>query len=299
MKRILALLISLCLIVCFIGGCSTSTDDPPKKARFTIVTSFYPMYIDALQLTKDVPGVKVICLTKPQVGCLHNYQLTPENIKTLERADLLITNGAGMETFLDKVRRTRPDLTTIDASRDLALLIDSHGHENPHVWVSIPNKIRQIENITGPLTAADPEYADAYRHNSRRYIDELSAIQAKMNEAVRGATKTSFVTMHESFFYLAKDLGLTITDVITSEHGHEPSAKDVQDCIRLMKETNTQVIFIEPQYDEKTAQTIARETGAAIYTLDPVVTGDISADSMTDYLRKMETNAQTLAQALR
>ena len=225
MKRILILLISLCLVVCFIGGCSTNTDNPPKKARFTIVTSFYPMYIDALQLTKDVPGVKVICLTKPQVGCLHNYQLTPENIKTLERADLLIINGAGMESFLDKLQRTRPDLMTIDASRDLPLITDSHGHENPHVWVSIPNKIRQIENITGPLTAADPEYADAYRHNSQRYIGELTALQDTMNDAVRGATKTSFVTMHESFFYLAKDLGLSITDVIRAEHGHEPSAK--------------------------------------------------------------------------
>ena len=66
-----------------------------------------------------------------------------------------------------------------------------------------------------------------------------------------------------------------------------------------MKETNTQVIFIEPQYDEKTAQTIARETGAHIYTLDPVVTGELTADSMTDYLRKMEANAQTIAKALR
>lgn len=299
MKRILGLLLSLCLIVCFVGGCTTTSDTPPKKARFTIVTSFYPMYIDALQLTKDVPGVKVICLTKPQVGCLHDYQLTPENIKTLERADLMIINGAGMESFLDKVQRTRPDLAMIDASRDLPLLTDSHGHENPHVWVSIPNKIRQIENITGPLIAADPEYAEAYRHNSKRYIDELNAIRVKMNDAVRGATKRSFVTMHESFFYLAKDLGLSVTDVIADEHGHEPSAKTVEDCIRRMKETNTQVIFIEPQYDEKTAQTIARETGAAIYTLDPVVTGDINADSMTDYLRKMDANAKTLAEALR
>ena len=199
MKRILVLLISLCLIVCF-GGCAKSTDAPPKKARFTIVTSFYPMYIDALQLTKDVPGVKVICLAKPQVGCLHNYQLTPENIKTLERADIMLVNGAGMESFLDKVKQTRPELKTIDASRDLPLITDSHGHENPHVWVSIPNKIRQIENITGPLMAADAEYAEVYRNNSKRYIGELTAVQAKMSEAVRTTTKRSFVAMHESFF---------------------------------------------------------------------------------------------------
>lgn len=299
MKRILLLILTLILAAVFVGGCTTGSDAPPKKARLTIVTSFYPMYIDALQLTKDVPGVKVICLAKPQVGCLHDYQLSPENVKTLERADLFLVNGAGMESFLGKVKSIRSDLTIIDASRDLALITDSHGHENPHVWVSIPNKIRQIENITGPLTAADPEYAEAYRHNSRRYIEELSAVQDKMVAAVSGATKTSFVAMHESFFYLAKDLGLTVTDVIAPEHGHEPSAKDVEDCIRLMKMTDTKVIFTEPQYADKTAQTIARETGAAIYTLDPVVSGELTSDSATDYLRKMQDNANTLAEALR
>lgn len=299
MKRIFLTLMMLILAVCFVGGCGQTSDTPPKKARLTIVTSFYPMYIDALQLTKDVPGVKVICLTKPQVGCLHDYQLSPDNVKTLERADLLLVNGAGMEAFLDKVKAVRPDLTIIDASRDIPLIADSHGHTNPHVWVSIPNKIRQIENITGPLTAADPDNAEAYRHNSKRYIGELTAVHDKLRTAVRNASQKSFVTMHESMHYLAKDLGLTITDVIAAEHGHEPSAKDVENCIRLMKETDTRVIFIEPQYAEKTARTIARETGAAIYTLDPVVTGEASPEAAGDYLRKMTANAEVLAEALK
>ena len=299
MKRIFLTLMMLILAVCFVGGCAADNDAPPKKARLTIVTSFYPMYIDALQLTKDVPGVKVICLTKPQVGCLHDYQLSPENVKTLERADIFLVNGAGMEGFLDKVKSIRPDLTVIDASRDIPLIADSHGHTNPHVWVSPANKLRQIENITGPLTAADPDNAELYRHNSKRYLAEVTAVRDKLTDAVKGASQKSFVTMHESMHYLAKDLGLTITDVIAAEHGHEPSANDVEDCIRLMKESNTQVIFIEPQYAEKTAQTVARETGAKIYTLDPVVTGEATPEAANDYLRKMTANAAVLAEALR
>lgn len=298
MKRLLVMILSLMLVMLCLGGCSSTTDKEPKKARLTIVTSFYPVYIDALQLTKDVPGVKVICLAKPQVGCLHDYQLTPENVKTLERADIFFINGGGMETFLDRVKQVRPDLPIADASRDLALLTDSHGHENPHAWVSVTNKIHQIENLTGPLIAADPEYADAYRHNSERYIGELHGLQNKLAKAVEGATKASFVTMHESLAYLAKDLGLTVTDVIVSEHGHEPSAKDVEDCIRKMQETNTDIIFIEPQYAEKTAQTIARATGAHLFTIDPVVTGELGADAAGDYLTKMEKNALVLAEAL-
>lgn len=298
MKRLLVMILSLMLVMLCLGGCSSTADKEPKKARLTIVTSFYPVYIDALQLTQDVPGVKVICLAKPQVGCLHDYQLTPENVKTLERADIFFINGGGMETFLGRVKQIRPDLPIADASRDLALLTDSHGHENPHAWVSVTNKIHQIQNLTGPLIAADPEYADAYRHNSERYIGELHALQQTLAKAVEGKSKASFVTMHESLSYLAKDLGLTVTDVIISEHGSEPSAKDVEDCIRKMQETNTDIIFIEPQYAEKTAQTIARATGAHIFTIDPVVTGELGADAAGDYLAKMEKNALVLAEAL-
>lgn len=298
MKRLLVIILTLLVATLLVGGCATKSENEPKKARFTIVTSFYPVYIDALQLTKDVPGVKVICLAKPQVGCLHDYQLTPENVKTLSRADLFFINGAGMETFLDRVKQVRPDLTIVDASRDLPLLTDEHGHENPHVWVSVENKIHQIENLTGPLIAADPEYADAYRHNSERYIGELSELKRAMHKAVADAAKTSFVTMHTSLSYLAKDLGLTVTAVIAGEHGQEPSAREVEDCINLMRASGTDVIFIEPQYAEKTAQTIAHETGAHIFTIDPVVTGDIDADSANDYLTKMHKNARVLSEAL-
>lgn len=299
MKRLLVMILAMLVLCLPLFGCGAKNDSEPKKARFTIVTSFYPVYIDALQLTRDVPGVKVICLTKPQVGCLHDYQLTPENVKTLSRADLFLINGAGMETFLDRVKQVRPDLTIVDSSRDLPLLTDSHGHENPHVWVSPTNKICQIENLTGPLLAADPDYADIYRRNSERYIGELNALARTMQDAVDGASKHAFVTMHTSLAYLAKDLGLTVTDVIASEHGQEPSAKEVEDCIRLMQQTNTDVIFIEPQYAEKTAQTIARATGAHIYTIDPVVTGEIDADSASDYLTQMKKNAAVLVEALR
>lgn len=299
MKRLLVMILCLLAMTAVLGGCSREGADEPKKARFTIVTSFYPVYIDALQLTKNVPGVKVICLAKPQVGCLHDYQLTPENVKTLKRADLFVVNGAGMELFLDRVRQVQPDLRIVDESRDLPLLTDEDGHENPHVWVSVTNKICQIENLTGPLTAADPEYADAYRHNSERYIAELHALNRTMQNAVDGASKKSFVTMHESLAYLAKDLGLTMTDVIVSEHGQEPSPREVEECIEAMRASGTDVIFVEPQYDQKTAQTIARATGAHIFTFDPVATGEIGADSASDYLTKMAKNALVLSEALR
>ena len=95
MKK-LAIIVSLLVLVCFaVTGCSKP--QPAARKNITIVTSFYPMYIDVINITKDVDGVEVINMTKPQTGCLHDYQLTTEDMKTLEKADVLVANGAGME----------------------------------------------------------------------------------------------------------------------------------------------------------------------------------------------------------
>ena len=92
MKKIFLLV----FILFFCVGCGNSADNNKLK----IVTSFYPMYVDAINITKNIDDVEVINLTKPQTGCLHDYQLTTEDMKTLEKADIFIVNGLGMENFL-------------------------------------------------------------------------------------------------------------------------------------------------------------------------------------------------------
>ena len=115
MKRIL---IAMLLVLLALGaaGCGTQQQGGHDK-KFRIVTSFYPMYIDAINITKGVDGVEVVNMTKPQTGCLHDYQLTTEDMKTLEKADAFIVNGAGMESFLDKVIKQQKNLKVIDASK--------------------------------------------------------------------------------------------------------------------------------------------------------------------------------------
>lgn len=73
-----------------------------EAGEFSVVASFYPMYTAALNLTQGIEAVRVTCLAQPQTGCLHDYQLSPDNMITLQEADLLIINGAGAESFLDQ-----------------------------------------------------------------------------------------------------------------------------------------------------------------------------------------------------
>ena len=297
---LLCLTAALCLIItgCGSNSANTSSDKSDNKdGSVRIVTTFYPMYIDAINITKGVDGVTVTNMTKPQTGCLHDYQLTTEDMKTLEKADILIANGAGMESFLEKVIKEQKKLTVIDASKDMELL-ETDGEKNPHLWLSVTADIQQVKNITEQLKKADPKHADAYQANADAYIQKLEALKKEMHDTLDKAPHKDIVTFHEAFPYFAKEFGLNIIAVVEREPGSEPTPSELQEVIKQIKPLSTKVLFTEPQYSPNAAQTIARETGAKIYTLDPVVTGEANADAMDAYLVTMRKNMNTLKEAL-
>jgi len=289
------LLASLCLLLTGCGG--TNTAGGGKDGSFHIVTSFYPMYVATINITQGVDGVTVTNMTKPQTGCLHDYQLMTEDMKTLEKADAFVINGAGMESFLDKVVNQQKNLKIIDASKGIELLKDG-DEENPHVWLSVTDAILQVKNIAEQLKAADPKHADAYEKNAAAYIKKLEALKAEMHAELDTVPNKDIVTFHEAFPYFAKEFGLNIISVVEREPGTEPTPAELQETIEQVKKLPVKVLFTEPQYSPSAAETIARETGAKIYTLDPVVTGEANDEAINAYIDTMKKNMKTLKTAL-
>lgn len=296
MKKIFC--VALILLTCIVTGCGSTAkkDDGTVK----IVTSFYPMYLDAINITRGVKGVEVVNLTPPQTGCLHDYQLTPEDMKTLETADIFIVNGLGMESFLDKVTEARPDLKIINASDSPEIVpIMEDGVPNPHVWLSVTYSIQQVKNITSKLCEFDPERKDDYRMRALEYCGELTQLRDEMHLSLDMLPNKDIVTFHEAFPYLAAEFKLNIAAVIEREPGTEPTPQELTETIDKINALPVKVIFTEPQYSPKAAETIARETGAQIFTLDPIVTGEAKPENLFDYVDKMLENLLTLAKALK
>lgn len=297
------LLVSMLLI----SGCSKSksadkstnpgSDEIVKK--FTIVTSFYPMYVSTINVTKDIAGVEVINMTKPQTGCLHDYQLKPEDLKILEKANAFVINGADMEAFLDKAIDQQKDLKIIDSSKGIELIKDENGEENAHVWVSVSNSILQIKNISEQLAAVDTANASKYKNNADTYVKKLEALKDKMHKSLDGIKNKDIITFHEAFPYFAKEFGLNIAAVIEREPGTAPSPKELEDTVKIIKDSEIKALFAEPQYSTKAADTIASETGARVYSLDPAVTGDARPDGYDEYINVMEQNLKSLEEALK
>ena len=317
MKTTLTKILTIIILVSlFLTGCNNSAksnNSTESNNKLTIVTSFYPMYISTLNIVKDIPNVEVLNMTTSQTGCLHDYSLSTKDLKTLSNADILIINGAGMESFLDDVIDEYSDLKIIEASKGIDLIEDTehddhtedHDHEdhdhdvNPHVWVSISKNIEEVYNIAEELSSLDPNHANEYQDNANEYIAKLENLKTEMHSTLDNIAHKDIITFHEAFPYFAEEFGLNIVGVIEIEPDSEPSAKEVENIISIINEKNIKALFTEPQYSSKIADTIAKETGASIYTLDPIVTGDSNEKAYNDYIIKMQENLNTLKEALK
>lgn len=317
MKTTLTKILTIIIVTSlFLTGCNNSAksnNSTESNNKLTIVTSFYPMYISTLNIVKDIPNVEVLNMTTPQTGCLHDYSLSTKDLKTLSNADILIINGAGMESFLDDVIDEYSDLKIIEASKGIDLIEDTehddhtedHDHEdhdhdvNPHVWVSISKNIEEVSNIAEELSSLDPNHANEYQYNANEYIAKLENLKTEMHSTLDNIAHKDIITFHEAFPYFAEEFGLNIVGVIEIEPDSEPSAKEVENIISIINEKNIKALFTEPQYSSKIADTIAKETGASIYTLDPIVTGDSNEKAYNDYIIKMQENLNTLKEALK
>lgn len=300
-KKVLLLLAAAVLLM---GGCAAGAQEK------VFVTSFYPMYIFAQNVARDIPGVRVENMTDQSVGCLHDYQLQTRDMVMLERAAALVINGGGMEQFMDKVASVYPSLPVINASEGIEMLCaedgtgEEHAHEhehehdhayNAHVWLNPQYAVRQVENVAEGFAAVDPANAQAYLDNAAAYVDRLKALDMELAAALAPFAGREIITFHEAFTYFADAYDLHIAGVIAYEAGEEPGTREIARTCDLVRELGISTLFIEPQYPAKSAETIARETGATIDTLDPIVSGD---GAMDNYERIMRENARVLTEAL-
>ena len=177
--KIVIIVLCIILIIGFIVWKNIErNNNDVSSSKTRIVTSFYPMYVIALNLTEGAEGIELSNMADVNVGCLHDYTLTTEDMKKVENADIFISNGLGMENFISKILESNSDMKVIDSSNNLENVISNGIEENAHIWTSIDNYILQVQNIAEELKTADAKNAEIYTQNAQKYVDELN----KLNE---------------------------------------------------------------------------------------------------------------------
>jgi len=235
-------------------GCSRPQQkaEEPSGRKLEILCTVLPVFVLAQNVVEGSSGVALHLLLSPQIGCPHDYALTPTDAAMLEKADVIVMNGLGLESFLkDNPALARPGLRIIEASRGVDSIASFEEHAldgtNPHAWVS-PFQAEIVVLYLGvELGRIDTANAALYLSNAQSYAARLDSLGQALRQVVRRASNRGIVTYHNAFDYFARDLGLSILGVIESDPAEEPSARALSDLANRIKAAGPAGIFFEPQ----------------------------------------------------
>jgi zinc/manganese transport system substrate-binding protein len=281
---------------------STPTVQPGKTK---VVTTFLPIYLFTKAVAGNVADVEILVPPGTEV---HEYQATPENVKAIATANVLVKNGLGLEEFLkDTVKNAQNSkLTEIDASVGIKPLNEispvvktgkneeDHDHEhaqgNPHVWLDPVLAKQQVTNIRDGLIAADPGNKATYEANAAAYIKKLESLNTEFQQTLQKAPSCTFVTFHDAFPYLAKRYNLKQVAVVEIPED-QLSPTDVQNAINAVKKYKVKALFSEPGVDNKLLTSLSKDLKLSLRTLDSLETGETDPQH---YFQAMKANLQTI-----
>lgn len=279
------------------------------SAETRILCTTLPMTIFTNAVVKGVPGVSVTQMLASAIGCPHDYALTPQDMRKLARADVIVVNGLGMESFLDGViARVNKKAFVIDSSKNVGGVLetcgehdhdghDHHGHrhvKNEHLFAGPATAAGVVEAIAAGLSEKDPANAAKYKANAGAYAAKLRKIAeeyAAFGKTVP-ASKRQIAVQHGIFDYLAAAAGLRVVKYLQAHTGTEPSASQIRDFIRDLKMQNAALILAEKNYPARITNLISKESGVPVLTL-AVYPDNHSADP-AKYLEVFENNLKAL-----
>lgn len=286
-KRLFPALLAALLLL---SGC---VQPPAEEEKLHILCTTYPVYLFTTALTQGEDGMEVDLLVNSQTSCLHDYTVTVKDMKAIEKADVIVMNGAGLEDFMADALATS-DAVVIDCSEGIDLLPtlehaghDGHEHEeeyDPHFWMDPRRALTMRENIARSLQEL----------TGREYL--ISIQIADRAEAPPELSCPYLITFHDGFQYFADSLDLTLLKAIEEEEGATASASEIKEIVSLIEEYRIPAIFVEKNGSRATAEVIARETGCAVYELDMLMSGE--GVGLQPYLDAMNANLETIWEAL-
>lgn len=326
-KAVFVFLLLSCIALFFLGSTAIylkSTKSvysaDAEKESFVITASFYPVYIAALNVAGDIDGVEVRNLTQPQTGCLHDYQLTTEDMKAMADSDVLLINGGGIESFVSKVAKTYPKLSIINLSASFAEFPEEdeeeedhdhedsahedadhedadhdhdhdHGEQNSHFWMDIELYRKEVESMEEGLSIRDPVHADQYKKNAEAYLKKLESLQSEEAELKAALAGKKVVVFHEAFLYLAEDLDMQVTMTMDLDEERQVSAGEVRQVLDALALSDDKIIFAERTYGEEMGDRMTEEASATVIYLDPLTRPKDGQESEQDgYLLAMQEN---------
>lgn len=288
----------LWLVLCAlaVAGCEQG---PRPDGKPLVVASFYPMY----EFTRQVAAerAQVISLVPPGVHG-HDWEPSPHDVAQVRRARVFVYNGAGFEPWAQKLIQEAAGPSTVVVAASAGLTVartEGDGGVDPHVWLDPVRAKGVVEAIRAALQRSDPAGQSAYAANADSYTAKLTELDARFEAGLRDCARREVVVSHAAFGYLTRRYRLEQIAVTGLAPQAEPSPAALAAIVRTARERKVTAIFLEPLVSPKLAETLAREVGVRLLTLNPIegVTKKEAADG-TSYLDLMGRNLESLREGL-
>lgn len=279
-----------------------------EAKKLSIASSTFALY----DIAKHISGGSAeVFMILPFGVDAHSYELTPKEMVKVNRSDLVLYNGAGLEPWVEGFSFKN---RALDISKHVKLKeleeghghhhSDAHGHENqhsvdPHYWQDFDNMKLAAELIAKELSALLPSHSQEYAKNRDDYIKMLQNLDAEYKKKLSSCKLDTIIVNHNAFAYLAQRYGFHVEALSTLSPEAEPSAKTMIELIKHIKEHKVGTVFFESFASDRAIKSIAKEAKVKVDMLQPL--GNITADEAKanlSYEDIMRQNLQKIAQAL-
>jgi zinc transport system substrate-binding protein len=286
------------------------------------------MYEFTKNITKDKAQVDLLIPSNVEP---HDWEPSPKDMATIQKADVLIYNSPYMETWVSSIQKSlgTDQPLFVEASKGISLMKgvehdhqkegedhhdeglghnhnqhdeeEGHGDEqrDPHVWLSPVLAQQEVQTITDALVKQDPKNKDYYESNSQGYIQKLKDLDDLYQKTLHNASSKEIITQHAAFGYLAREYGLTQVPIAGFSPSEEPSAAKLAELKEFAKEHHIKAIYFEETTSPKVAQTLAAELGAKTEVLN-TLEGLSKEDQKKglSYIEVMKNNLKSLEKSL-
>jgi ABC-type Zn uptake system ZnuABC Zn-binding protein ZnuA len=289
------------------AGCGAAAGGAPSGVLDVVASTSF-----LADIAQNVAGDRfVVRSLVPRGTDPHAFEPTPADLKMVAGADLVVVNGAGLEgPLLTTLQDAVGDLAVVDASAGLATRTPqpgepalAAGEQDPHFWLDPELVKRYVQNIGEAFGKADPEGVATYRANAAAYDRKLDDLDAWIRKQVEQlpAPDRKLVVDHASQGYFADRYGFTIVGTVVpgATTGETPTARQLADLTRTIREVGVRAIFVDASEDPRLADQIGAETGVKVVTdlLDHSLTApDGPAPTYVDMMRY---DAGLIVEALR
>jgi zinc transport system substrate-binding protein len=292
----------------------------PASGRLRVLTTILPVYHFARRIGGEEVEVRNLI---PAGVDPHEFALRPQDVTLVAQADLILSNGSGLDEFLTQALQSGQitDKPVVALSEGLPKLQvqghrhhgdhdhhaerhpeSGHGPGDPHLWLDPVLAKAYVERIAEALTQAAQQRPDpqrvigGIRARAASLLHELDRLDADYRRTLTPLQNESFIAFHSAFAYLAARYRLQMAEIWQTTAGEDPSPRDVSALLQTVKRQSVRAFFAEPQFSSRALEMIAADVRVPVYILDPMETANDF--DRADYLAVMRANLATLERAL-